>query len=398
MPSCLIDDLVESLADLELPAELDCLSDPEGVTSLFGALTAVPDPRDPRGVRHAWTILLAVSVTAVLCGARSLTGVLRWATGADRSVLAALAVPAGDAARLPVATTLGRALDRTDGDSLDDALGAWIEGLAHDAEADPRLRGLAVDGKAARGAKEAGGKPVHLVAAVRHDTATIAGQRQVATKSNETKAFAPLLDTLDLTDTLVTADAMQTTRANARYVVARGGHYLFPVKGNQPNLFTALDQLPWESTPVNHQTVDKDHGRTETRELRVLPAPPTARFPHATQAVLVERTTTGRPGGKTLVTAELFVTSAPADTTTPADLSHGVRGQWTVETVHLVRDTLYQEDSSRVRRGSRPRVMATLRNTALSLIRLAGWRNITAATEHYRTHPTDALHLLGLTC
>ena len=114
--------------------------------------------------------------------------------------------------------------------------------------------------------------------------------------------------------------------------------------------------------------------------------------------MLVERTTTGRPGGKILATAELLVTSAPADTATPAGLSRGVRGQWAVETVHLIRDTLYQEDSSRVRRGSRPRVMATLRNTALSLIRLAGWRNITAATEHYRTHPTDALHLLGITC
>ena len=75
-----------------------------------------------------------------------------------------------------------------------------------------------------------------------------------------------------------------------------------------------------------------------------------------------------------------------------------VSNETAVETVHLIRDVLYQEDASRVRRGSRPRVMATLRNTALSLIRLAGWKNTTAATEHYRTHPTDALHLLGLTC
>jgi predicted transposase YbfD/YdcC len=398
MPSCLIDDLAESLADIELPVELDVLADPERVTSLLAALTAVPDPRDPRGVRHAWTILLALSVTAVLCGARSLTGILRWAAGAERQVLAALTVPGGDPVRLPVATTLGRALDKTDGDALDDALSAWIEGLAHDAVAEPQLSALAVDGKAARGAKDPGGKPVHLVAAVRHDTATVAGQRQVATKSNETKAFAPLLDTLDLTNTLVTADAMQTTQANARYIVARHGHYLLPVKGNQPNLFAVLDQLPWENTPVAHRTLDKDHGRAETRELRVLPVPPTARFPHASQAALVERTTTGRPGGKVLATAELFVTSAPADAATPADLGRNVRGQWAVETLHLVRDTLYQEDSSRVRRGSRPRVMATLRNTALSLIRLAGWRKVTAATEYYRTHPTDALHLLGLTC
>src|SRR2546421_18423 len=79
--------------------------------------------------------------------------------------------------------------------------------------------------------------------------------------SNETKAFAPLLDTLDLTDTLVTADAMQTTRANARYTVGRGGRYLLPVKFNQPTLYAQLDRLPWESTPVSHATTESDHGR-----------------------------------------------------------------------------------------------------------------------------------------
>lgn len=396
MPSCLIDDLAELIDTLELPAELGNVAGPEGVTSLFDVLTTVPDPRRKQGVRHRWTILLGLAVTAVLCGARSFAGITRWARGAGAAVLAALRVPDADPDRLPVNSTLGRALDGVDGDALDDALAAWVEQLARDDLAEPALRGLSVDGKQARGAATDAGA-VHLVAAVRHDTGTVAGQRQVASKSNETKAFAPLLDTLDLTDTLVTADAMQTTQANARYVVARGGHYLLPVKGNQPTLFAQLDALPWEESEVAVRTEENNHGRTEIRELKVLPMPAEARFPHAAQAVLIERTTHGRPGGKILCTAELAVTSAPLDAATPADLAKAVRGQWSVETVHLIRDTLYHEDASRVRTGSRPRVMAALRNLAISLIRLAGWTSPTRATEHYRTHPTDALHLLHLT-
>lgn len=396
MPSCLIDDLVEAFDALGLPAELEVLDTPERVMTLFDVLTAVPDPRRRQGVRHGWTILLGLSVTAVVCGARSFAGIMRWARGADPAVLGALGVPDADPDRLPVGSTLGRAVDRIDGDALDDALGAWVEQLARDELAGPALRGVAVDGKQARGATTDAG-PVHLVAAVRHDTGTVAGQRQVAAKSNETRAFAPLLDTLDLTDTLVTADAMQTTSANARYVAGRGGHYLFPVKGNQPTLFAQLNALPWETTATAVHTGENNHGRREIRELKVLPVPGQVRFPFAAQAVLIERTTHGRPGGKILCTAELAVTSAPPDVATPADLAAAARGHWSVETVHLIRDTLYQEDASRVRTGSRPRVMAALRNLAISLTRLAGWTSPTHATEHYRAHPTDTLHLLGLT-
>jgi hypothetical protein len=43
------------------------------------------------------------------------------------------------------------------------------------------------------------------------------------------------------------------------------------------------------------------------------------------------------------------------------------------------------------------RAMANLRNLAISLARLAGFKNIAQAIDHYRSHPADALHLLGLT-
>ena len=50
------------------------------------------------------------------------------------------------------------------------------------------------------------------------------GQTQVESKSNEITAFAPLLDRLDLTDMLLTADALHTQRAHAEYLHDRGGH------------------------------------------------------------------------------------------------------------------------------------------------------------------------------
>jgi predicted transposase YbfD/YdcC len=375
--------------------------------SLVEALEAVPDPRRKAGCRHNLGVMLSVAVVAVLCGARSLAGIIRWAEGADPLVLVPLGVPPvalRGPRRLPVATTLGRVLGKVDGDALDDALGTWLVAVTSDdlvPESQPILSGLAVDGKTVRGAINSGdhrkGKAPHLVAAVRHD-GVVAAQRQVAAKSNETTVFKPLLDGIDLTGTIVTSDAMQTTRANAKYVHARGGFYLFPVKGNQPKLFAALDALPWGKAPIAHTGTTTGRGRKETRTLQVLPAPPGAGFPHAVQALLIERTTTGRGDHLTHHTAELAVTSAPADRATPADLAGFIRHHWSVEVVHLIRDTTYREDASRVRTGNRPRIMASLRNTAISLARIAGWNSITSANDHYRSHPGDALQLLGLTC
>ncbi|GGL84459.1 hypothetical protein GCM10010095_81560 [Streptomyces anthocyanicus] len=58
----------------------------------------------------------------------------------------------------------------------------------------------------------------------------------------------------------------------------------------------------------------------------------------------------------------------------------------------------FGEDASRVRTGTALRAMATLRNLAIGLIRQAGWTNIAAATDHYRSRPQYATALLKTTC
>jgi hypothetical protein len=54
----------------------------------------------------------------------------------------------------------------------------------------------------------------------------------------------------------------------------------------------------------------------------------------------------------------------------------------------------YQEDNSPVRTGNAPRVMATLRSLAISLLRLEGRKNIAAANRHHARDPQRTLKLL----
>ncbi|WP_328457143.1 ISAs1 family transposase [Streptomyces sp. NBC_00386] len=217
MPSSLIGVLQRHCADTDStcpepePSQLTCLA-------------------DMLGRRYRLGSLLALCMVAVLGGATSLAAIARFAAETDSDLRKQL----GLTSSTPNASTLGRLLARLDGDALDDTVGAWLARYAADPVDEPgdTLVGLAVDGKTVRGSRT-DGTAVHLLAAALHTCQTVIAQRQIAAKSNEIPAFAPLLDRIDLRGVVVTADAMHTQRTHAEHVITAGGHYLLVVKGNQ---------------------------------------------------------------------------------------------------------------------------------------------------------------------
>jgi hypothetical protein len=95
-------------------------------------------------------------------------------------------------------------------------------------------------------------------------------------------------------------------------------------------------------------------------------------FPQARRAVRIRRDVYDSDG--CLISKEIVhaVTSLSAKKAGAEALAGIARGQWGIESVHWVRDTAYAEDASTAYRGNGPQVMATLRNLAISLLRLAG--------------------------
>lgn len=122
-------------------------------------------------------------------------------------------------------------------------------------------------------------------------------------------------------------------------------------------------------------------------------------FPHAAQAVQITRRTRPATGPRRWSTEVAYaVTSVPSFRAGPATLSAWVRGHWGIENqLHHVRDVTFTEDASQIRTGTGPRVMASLRNLALSLHRLNGATNIAQVTRRTARDPHRALNLIGLT-
>jgi predicted transposase YbfD/YdcC len=359
---------------------------------LLAVLDAVPDPRRPRGVRHPITAILALAVCAVLAGCRSFTALGEWAANASDQVRSALGVDR----RVPSESTIRRVLQHLDGDELDAAIGSWAADRTQPADA---RRLVAVDGKRLRGSGSATTEPRHLLGAVDHTHGVVLAQREVGCKTNEIAEFTPLLDGIKLADAVVTADAMHTQRAHADYLVLqRGAHYLITVKGNQPALYTQLKALPWEQVPIMHTSADRAHGRIEQRSIKVVTVAIGIVFPHARQAIQITRKTRLLRSKKWSTEIAYAVTSLTAEQTTAAELAGWVRSHWRIENhLHWIRDVTFDEDRSQIRTGNGPRVMASLRNLAISALRLNGATNIAQALRHHAWNPLRPVKLL-LTC
>lgn len=368
---------------------------PGEVPGLLERLAQVPDPRDPRGVRHALSVVLALTACAVVAGAASLLAVGEWIADASQHVLERLGVhpdPVLPRPLVPAEATVRRLLTRVDGDALDRAVGGW---LADRRPASSGPRGLSMDGKTLRGAAKAQGRKIHLLAAVEHTTGPVLAQLDVGEKTGETTRFRPLLDIVaDLAGMVVTSDALHTRREHATYLLGRRAHYIAIVKGNQKKLRKQLKSLPWTDIPLQGRTRGTGHGRSEIRRIKVATID-NLLFPGARQAVQIKRRRTDRKSGRTTIATVYAVTSLTAEQTTPTQLARLIRDHGKIEALHHVRDTTFAEDASQLRTGNAPRVMASWRNLAVGAVRLSGVTNIAAGLRSNARDARRPLALLG---
>jgi len=342
--------------------------DIDGPTGLLAVLGQVPEHRQTRGIRHDLPALLAVATAAVLSGADSTAAIAQYAAILTQPALAALGIRRNQRTATYVAPayqTLRRAIRDVDAHALDTTVAGWLQAQVSAGRLTTgqltRLV-IALDGKTVRGAQDATGNQLHLFAALVYGEATVIAQHPVDSTTTEVTGFIPLLDQIaehhtqpghhhhdnnntegegevsgpgtapgKLHGVIVTADALHTPRAHARYLREHGGDYVLIAKGNQPNLFAALDDLPWTTIEVGHTEEENGHGRRDMRVLKVLDLTDTAyqhhrvRFPGARQAFLIERYR-HFPDHTMTAAAILGVTSRTPAQAGPTDLADIIRG------------------------------------------------------------------------
>jgi predicted transposase YbfD/YdcC len=218
-----------------------------------------------------------------------------------------------------------------------------------------------------------------------------------------------LIAHIDWKGKVLTGDALYCQRCLCAVILLAGGDYLFLVKANQPQLLEDLRLLFAPASPAKRagegilrlpeqqaQSTDKGHGRVEIRSIRVSSElKGSSDWPGLEQVFEIRRRWQYK--GEWREEVRYGVTSLPATVGIPERLLKLKRGHWTIENrLHSVKDVTMGEDRSTVHADNGPKIMAALRNTAISLLRRAGFSPIAARLRYNCGHPEAALQVLSL--
>lgn len=372
--------------------------------SLYGRFHHLTDPRGAKGKRYSLVMLLAVIFLAKLAGKDKPDEIADWAKNHAQELAGLLGLKR---TWMPSHSTIRRVFQSMVAE-------AEFERMAqayHQQEQSGKGEVLAMDGKTLRGTRIIGQEdPDHVLSVYDvHDQCVLAQQR-VDSKENEIVAAPRALEQVPLAGKIVTGDAIHTQRTLSEQIVAGGGHYIWPVKENQPRLYEDIQRLfaPDHPKPgfgkiaTDFQTASKinyGHGRLEKRTLQTSAMlNDYLDWPGVAQVYRLKREFRWIRQGKVYKTSrdiEFGITSLPREQAAVTKVLHARRKHWLIETgLHYRRDVTFREDATRMTIGPAGRILATVHNLLIALIKRAGFTNAAKARRYYEGHLDQAFRLL----
>lgn len=348
--------------------------------SLIEHFKTLPDPRLNRTKAHELVDVLTIGVCTLLCAGESFNDMEDFGHAKEDWFRTFLWLPNG----IPSHDTFNRVFAALDPEHFGECFMAWTQSLRTAVTQEI----VALDGKALRRALDADQNSKVIVSAWAQSNGLVLGQLKVDDKSNEITALPKLLRALELSGCIVTVDAMGTQKEIAKEIKEADADYVMALKGNHEvvhdEVKSFLDATVTEAaakrpagarpsraaaTLAKLETVEKDHGRRETRryyqsgELDWFAD--RSKWEGLQSVGLVEAVREVQ--GKVTVERRYYLSSLPVRVET---FARAVRGHWAVEnSLHWVLDVQMGEDDSRARTGYAAENLATLRRLALNLLK-----------------------------
>jgi predicted transposase YbfD/YdcC len=284
--------------------------------------------------RHPLLSIITITILAVLCGADDWTEVELFGRSKQEWLKTFLELPHG----IPSHDTFGRVLRALDPEAFRGSFRSWVQTLCQ------KIEGVvAIDGKTVRRSKdEALGKAaIHRVNVWAVESGLVLAQDKVDDKTNEITVIPTLLKLLDLTDTIITIDAIGCQTDIAQAIVEQQADYVLAVKENQPTLYEDIVES-FEHVPPgvhfdHHRTVTKGHGRVEIRDCWVTAEPDILAFINDYKAwpsltCVVKLTSQRQQAGETSSKTRYFMSSLLPNA---ARLLSVIRAHWLFLTTEL---------------------------------------------------------------
>lgn len=372
------------------------------VGSVYEGLGKLTDIRKAKGKQYALEMVLLIVIMAKLCGEDKPLGIAEWAQHRQEELAQLLCVKW---ARMPSHHTYRRILAHK-------VYAEEVEGLVRTYnQQGEHGKVYALDGKAVRGMRKKGEDGnEYLLSVYDVEQAKVMAQVEVGRKENEITKAPKALQLVEISQKVITGDALHTQRGLAVQILEAHGDYVLPVKENQPQLYKNIQSLFAPDYPkpgfgkiqtdfLTVQKVNKSHGRIETRTIttsEMLNA--YSAWPGLAQVYRLERQFQWRRNARCYRTScevEFGITSLARQQASPLQVLQIRRAHWGIETgLHYRRDVTLKEDQTRMTTGSMGKVMASINNLVLTLIRQANFHNAAQARRWFAAHLSVTFALL----
>ena len=364
------------------------------IFSLRSSLQHIQDPRKPDNQSYPLVDLMIIILAAVIAGANSILSIHQYSACKFELFQRLLGIE-----RAPSYSVFWWLLVRLEPTQLAEAFVRWVRLLPDEV----KERIIAIDGKRLNGSKR---QLVHLVSAWDTGRSLLLGQVKTEQKSNEITAIPELLKIVDVKDAVVTIDAAGCQKKIVEDITARGGDYVIALKGNQGtlhaeaiNFFTQAREVGYENTDcLLGKTVDKGHGRIETREVVVARDLEwlASQKEWSKLTTMIEVTSRREVKGKATEERRYYISSLAI---TPERAGVLVREHWCIENhLHWSMDVVFKEDDCAVSMGHAPENLAFFRRTAQMIIQtdLGGTKGIAEKRRQAGWDDSYMAHLLGV--
>ena len=337
--------------------------------SLMEVLSGIEDTRRSRSVMYPLHEVLIIMLLAVICGATSYAKVEMFGKSKKEWLKTFLELENG----IPDACTFRNVIKEIDTQKLHQLFCEWMKSVIKEV-----YGVVAIDGKQARRTKDAKKKPLHVVSAFSAEYGLVIGQLACEEKSNEITAIPKLLEMLEIKGCIVTIDAMGTQTEIAKAVRDNEGDYILALKENQKTLYNDvklyLDDVRQEKKLLEsenyYKTVEKGHGRIETRECIIseeiswLHNKSAWKDLHGIGVIYC----TIEKNGVVSKQSHYFIYSCVG--LNAKQIMKYKRNHWTVENnLHWVLDMAFREDESRARKDNSAENFNVIRQIAFNILK-----------------------------
>lgn len=277
---------------------------------------------------------------------------------------------------VPSEATLCRVEQGIDDTALADRMQAFMEAF-HGKLSKAGKEIICVDGKSERGTVLENGRNPDIVSAYSYNTGITLATEACREKSNEIKAIPRLIDKIDISGKIVTADAMFMQKSVIDRIRKNGGDFLIELKANQPSLRYGVEDRLKGHIPVYSYTEGPvlGHGRIETRTYRVFDGldiiADKEKWGGNMTIIEYESETVKKSSGAQTSEKRLYVSSLPAST--PA-LGSLVRNHWSIESMHWALDFNLLQDKIKRKSARAARNLDTIQRIVHSLFSI--WRGL----------------------